>query len=82
MLAPADAAGGSKQAQAAFTSIGVSIRDANGNVKAGQTIYRDVAEAISRIPSQAQRASAEVAIFGKTGQQMGSMFEEGAAGLD
>ena len=77
-----DAAGGSKQAQQAFSSIGVSIRDANGNLKASQTVFRDVAEALSRIPSVAQKGAAEVALFGKSGQQMGSMFEEGAAGLD
>ncbi len=73
------AAGGSKQAQAAFAKLGLSAQQLNG--MSTQEQFEAIAQSISQLPSEAERAAAAVAIFGRAGVGLLPMFQEGAAGI-
>lgn len=73
------AAGGSKQAQAMFDRLGLSIANLNGMSASDR--FDAIAEAISKLPSEAERAAAAVAMFGRAGAQLLPLFQDGAAGI-
>ena len=74
-------AGGKKQT-AAFQALGVSVHDANGNLRSTDDILPDIIRALSAIESPAQRAALEVSIFGKAGQQLDTLLAGGVDQVD
>lgn len=76
------AATGNAAAQKAFDSLGISVKDAEGNVKSAGTIMPEIADAIAKIPDPARRAAAEVALFGKSGQALDTLLAGGAAKMN
>lgn len=77
----ADAAGGSKEAVAAFRAIGVSFQDANGNVRSTEDVLRDVANAFSSYQDGASKSALAVEFFGKSGAKLIPLLNGGADGL-
>ena len=73
------AANGSKTATAAFEAIGLSVEQLNGMSAAER--FDAIAQAISQLPSEAQRSAAAVQLFGRAGAQLLPLFEGGAAGI-
>ena len=53
-----------------FEKIGVSVRDASGQIKAVDVLFRDVAEAISRLPPGAARVAASQALMEESGRKL------------
>lgn len=78
-LAFVKAAGGSKTAVAAFQKIGLSVEQLNGMTAAER--FDAIAASIAAMPSEAERASAAVAIFGKAGAQLLPLFAGGVDGI-
>lgn len=76
-----EAAAGEKEASDAFARLGISVRDANGNVRATDDVLRDVAERFKSLPDAAQQAAAAADLFGRSGQKMLPILADGAAGL-
>lgn len=77
-----DAAQGSKSIQAAFDKLGVSVRDANGNVRDAGDVIPLIADGLQKIESPAERAAILVDLFGKSGQKLAPLLEGGAAGVN
>jgi hypothetical protein len=73
------AANGSKTANAAFARLGISVSQLNGMSSEGQ--FEAIAEAISQLPTEAERAAAAVQIFGRSGAELLPLFAEGADGI-
>ncbi len=73
------AAGGSKEAAAKFAAIGLSVDKLSGMTASER--FDAIAQAISTLPSEAQKAAAAVSIFGKAGAQLLPLFAGGAAGI-
>ncbi len=73
------AAGGSASARAAFDAIGLSIDELNG--KSAAERFDAIAASIAALPTEAERAAAAVAIFGKAGAELLPMFAGGAEGI-
>lgn len=73
------AAGGSKQAQALFDRLGLSLDQLNGLSAAER--FDAIAEAISKLPTEAERSAAAVALFGRAGAQLLPLFADGASGI-
>ena len=69
---------GSKAQAQTFTNLGISLRDANGNVKDAGDLIPELANALQGIESPAQRAAVLVELFGKSGMKMGSLMAGGA----
>ena len=79
--AEAAARGGNEQAKA-YEALGVSVKDSNGNIKDGETLMRETAEALSKMENPTLKTAYAMAIFGRSGAQMLPMFKDGAAGID
>lgn len=74
-IAVGNAANGSKPAQEAFGRLGLNIADLQAMRPEDQ--FLAVAKAISALPTQAERAAASVAVFGKSGLEMTTLFAGG-----
>lgn len=73
------AANGSAQAKALFDRLGLSLDQLSGLSAAER--FDAIAEAISQLPSEAERSAAAVALFGEAGAQLLPLFQGGAAGI-
>lgn len=73
------AAQGSKQAQAAFAGVGLSVEELQGLSPAER--FQKITDAIAGLPTEAERARASVALFGKSGSALLPLFEGGANGI-
>jgi hypothetical protein len=72
------AANGSAEAKAIFDRLGVSVKDANGNVRDTHDILLDASDGLGRINNTAQRARDAVELFGKAaGGKFAVSFGEG-----
>lgn len=72
----AAAAAGNKQAAADFSAIGVSVKDANGNLRPMQELLGDVAKKFSTYADSAQKTADAQAIFGKSGAELIPVLNE------
>lgn len=73
------AASGSSTAISAFKRIGLSVEQLNGLSTADR--FKAIAQAISELPTPAERSAAAVGLFGRAGAQLLPLFEQGAAGI-
>lgn len=77
-----DAAKNSKgDAARAFAALGISIKDANGNLRSSDSVLKDVADRFSRFEDGATKTALAVAMFGKSGAELIPLLNGGAAGL-
>lgn len=72
-----EAAAGAKKPSAAFKELGVDIRGLTA-----ETALPKLADAFAKIDDPTKRARLEVALFGKTGQQLDTLLTQGAGGVD
>jgi hypothetical protein len=70
---------GSKTAQAAFASLGLSVDDLAGMSAAER--FQAISSAIAALPTEAQRAAAATQLFGKAGAELLPLFAGGAEGI-
>jgi hypothetical protein len=73
------AAGGSEEAIEKFTNLGLSMADLK--TMSPEQRFTAIAEAISKLPTAAERSAAAVKMFGKSGAELLPLFEDGAAGI-
>lgn len=66
----AEAASGSKQQAAAFQAMGVSLKDANGNLRSTEDLLGDVAAQFSSYRDSAAKTALAQEIFGKSGAEL------------
>lgn len=70
---------GSKQAQAAFSGIGLSVQQLEGLSPAER--FRAIADGIAQLPTAAERSRAALQVFGRSGAELLPMFEGGAGAI-
>lgn len=68
---------GAKESADAFKRLGVSITDANGNLRSGVDLFSDVAEAIDNIANPAEKSALAMKVFGRAGAEMIPMLKGG-----
>ena len=76
------AAAGAKGPKAAFDELGISLRNAKGEMLTAGEAIPLIAEALSKIKDPAERARLEVELFGKSGQKLDALLTQGAAGVN
>ncbi len=77
-----EAANGTKAQVEAFKKLGISVKDAKGNVIDAGTAIPLIAEALKAVQSPAERAAVLVDLFGKSGQKLAPLLSEGAKGVN
>jgi hypothetical protein len=73
---------GAKSQSDAFAALGLSVRDANGNVKTAGQVIPEIAGALEKVSNPAQRAAVEVELFGKAGQKLDTLLAGGKGQID
>jgi hypothetical protein len=76
------AANGNKTARAAFDEIGVSIKDANGNLKPFERLLPEVFDGIAKLPDPARQSAAAVKLLGSSGDALLPFLRQGASGIN
>lgn len=77
-----EAAQGSKEQAQAFDAIGVSVKNADGSLRATDQVLADIAERFSRYADGPEKAALAQAIFGRSGADLIPILNLGAKGLD
>ena len=75
------AAQGGKSQTEAFKRLGISVRDAEGNVKTSGALLAEVADKFQQLPDGGQKSALAMQLFGMSGAAMIPLLNEGAAGL-
>lgn len=78
----AEAAQGTGAAKDAFKELGIELLDNNGRLKASEVLLREVADALQKVPSQADKLRLAFKMFDTDGAAMVNVLSGGAAGLD
>ncbi len=77
-----DAANGTGAAASTYQRLGISVLEADGSMRDSGAVLNDVADALQGMGSQAERAAATTALFGRTGVAMSLMLGRGAKGIE
>lgn len=64
-----------------FAALGVSTRDAAGNLRAADAVLTDLASAFKALPDGTLKSEAAVKLFGRSGTSMIDLLNQGSDGL-
>lgn len=71
------AADGSGAAADAYAALGVSVTDANGQLRNQDTVFSDVIAALGRMENETERDAVAMQIFGKSAAELNPLIEDG-----
>lgn len=74
-------AAASTNADKVFGNIGVSVKDANGNLKSASAIFDDVVAKLGSMQNGVEKTDAIMKIFGRSGMQLAPLLNQGAEGM-
>lgn len=66
---------------AAFDTLGVSIYDANGNLRSATEVWYESLEALSKIDNETERDALSMELFGKSAMEMAGVVDDGGEAL-
>lgn len=69
---------GSKIMVAAYDALGVSVTDANGNMRDSDTVYWELIDALGKVENETERDALAMTILGKSAQELNPLIEAGA----
>jgi phage-related protein len=69
---------GSKLYVEAYDKLGVSVTDANGNMRDGETVYWEAIDALGKMTNETERDAIAMQLFGKSAQELNPMIEAGS----
>ena len=72
------AAAGSKTYVDAYAQLGVSVTDANGNLRDGETVYWEAIDALGQMANETERDAIAMQLFGKSAQELNPLIEAGS----
>lgn len=73
-----DSANGSEKLQKAFKQLGVSVTDANGNLRDSQTVFYECIDALGDIENVTERDALAMDIFGKSAEELNPLIIQGS----
>jgi phage-related minor tail protein len=71
------AANGSKSQAEAFKAIGVSVTDANGNLRDSEAIFQDVITNLGKMTNETERDAIAQQLMGKSAAELNPLIEDG-----
>ena len=75
--AMSNASEGGKKATNAFKALGVSITDANGELRSGDDVWQDVIKALGKVENETERDALAMALMGKNAAELNPLIEDG-----
>lgn len=77
----ANAENGNKKQAAAFSELGVSVTDANGQLRNNQEVFYEVIDALGKMENSTERDALAMNIFGKSAQELNPLILSGSDAL-
>jgi hypothetical protein len=77
----AEAAGGNKDMSEAYSKLGISVRDASGNLKTADVVIAEVADKFKGWADGPEKSAIALRIFGKAGADMIPLLNDGGDAL-
>lgn len=65
----------------AFKTLGVSIKDADGNLRNANEVWYESIEALSKVESETERDALSMELFGKSAMEMAGVVDDGGQAL-
>lgn len=75
------AAEGTGAAAEAYAALGVSVTDAEGNLRDSQEVYWELIDALGEVDDYTQRDALSMTIFGRSAQDLNSLIAVGSEGM-
>ena len=66
---------------AAYSQLGVDVRDSNGELRDAETVYWEAIDALGQIQNETERDALAMQIFGKSARDLNPLIEQGSAGI-
>jgi len=79
--AMSSAASGSSKYADAYSKLGVSVTDANGQLRDGEDVYWESIDALGQISNETERDALAMQLFGKSAQELNPLIEKGSDGI-
>lgn len=76
-----DAANGNEETAAKFDQLGVSIYDAQGNLRSAYDVFLDVIDGLGEMGNQAERDALAMGLINESAQKLNPLIEQGSASL-
>lgn len=76
------AAEGNQELAKRFEQLGVDVKGADGQIRATDELFKDLADRFADLPDGAEKAAAAVSIFGKSGAELITLLNGGSASLE
>lgn len=76
-----DAANGNEETAAKFDQLGVSIYDAQGNLRDSYDVFLDVIDGLGEMSNQAERDALAMGLINENAQKLNPLIEQGSASL-
>ena len=73
-----DARGGNEKLAATFKALGVSVTDANGELRSSEDVFYDVIDALGEIDNATERDTIAMDVFGKKAEDLNPMIVQGS----
>lgn len=70
------------KASKGLESLGIKIKDAQGNLKGTNVLFGELADKVAGLKNPADKAAAAITVFGKSGGQMVSLLAGGSKSLE
>ena len=71
----------SKDTQAAFQRIGVSVTESNGQLRDATTVFYEVLEGLSHVANETERDTLAMQLFGRSADELAGIVDDGGAAL-
>lgn len=75
------AAKGTGAAADAYKTLGISVTDANGNLRDSETVYWEAIDALGKVSNETERDALSMQLFGKSAQELNPLIEQGSEGI-
>ena len=79
--AMSEARDGSKSYAEAYEKLGISVTDADGNLRDSETVYWETIDALKGINNETERDALAMELFGKKAQDLNTIIEMGSEGV-
>ena len=76
-----NAASGSAKYAGAYSKLGVSVTDANGNLRDSEDVYWEVIDALGGVANETERDVLAMQLFGKSAQDLNPLIAQGSQGI-
>ncbi len=72
---------GTKASAEAYQKLGISVTDAHGNLKDGETVYWQAIDSLGKMQNETERDALAMELFGKSARELNPLIAQGSAGF-